>query len=136
MATFDTNVVLRVLYLDDDVEQAERAGRAWRTELAGEGAHVPTIVLVEVAWVLTRRAKADRSAVARVLRTLCDTEGVTIEHEDRVRRALIRYAAGPADFSDYLILEAARDAGALPVITFDERFVREAEVEVPRAGEP
>lgn len=33
METFDTNVVLRLVYRDD-VEQAERAQRAWETALA------------------------------------------------------------------------------------------------------
>ena len=41
-----------------------------------------------------------------------------------------RFEHGPADFSDYLILELAQQTGALPVRTFDERFAREADVEL------
>ena len=39
-----------------------------------------------------------------------------------VSAALDQYETGPADLSDYLILESARRASALPVRTFDERL--------------
>jgi predicted nucleic-acid-binding protein len=113
METFDTNVVLRLIYRDDP-EQAERASRAWRG--------------VELAWVLRVAAKFERAAIAAALGALCDSEGVTVDEERRVRRALVLYETGPADFSDYLLLEAAREIGALPVVTFDQRFAKEADV--------
>jgi predicted nucleic-acid-binding protein len=84
-----------------------------------------TVVLVELAWVLRVAAKFDRSAIAAALESLCNAQGVSVEEEQRVRRAIARFKVGAADFSDCLILEAARDAGALPVSTFDERFARE-----------
>ncbi len=135
MATFDTNVVLRVLH-EDDAEQHQRARRRWERALAQGGIFLPAVVLTELAWVLRVSVKRDRASIAGSLRDLCDTEGVTIEHEDRVRRALARYETGAADFSDYLILEAGRDAGALPVVTFDERFGRDGEVEIPNGSTP
>ncbi len=55
---------------------------------------------------------------------------MTVEHDTIVRRALAAYEAGSADFSDYFILESSRDAGALPVVTFDERFARHSDVEL------
>jgi predicted nucleic-acid-binding protein len=59
---------------------------------------------------------------------------VTVEHEAIVRRALEAFEAGTADFSDYFILESSRDAGASPVLTFDENFARASGVElVPKA---
>ncbi|CAK0781582.1 hypothetical protein CCP4SC76_7890001 [Gammaproteobacteria bacterium] len=56
------------------------------------------------------------------------TDGLTIEDKSSVYAALDAYANGRADFSDYLILESARAARALPVYTFDRRFARHAEV--------
>ncbi len=56
-------------------------------------------------------------------------DGVTIEDEAEVRRALALYEEGDADFSDFVILESARQAGALPVRTFDRRFGRASGVE-------
>ena len=58
------------------------------------------------------------------------TAGVTVEHEACVRRAITDFEAGPADFSDYFIRESSREASALPVLTFDERFARSRDVEL------
>ena len=52
-----------------------------------------------------------------------------VEDESLVLAALDAYARGIADFSDYLILETARCASALPVHTFDRRFAREPGVQ-------
>ena len=58
-------------------------------------------------------------------RRLVDSRGVTVEHETIVRRAIDSFAAGTADFSDHVILESSRQASALPVLTFDQRFARD-----------
>ena len=52
-------------------------------------------------------------------RRLVSAEGVIAEDEAAVLRALVAFEAGPADFSDYLILDTARRAEALPLWTFD-----------------
>lgn len=133
METFDTNVVVRTL-IKDDPEQCERAARAWRDAVARGGVFVPATVLIEVAWVLRGAGKLDRATIGSAIRHLIDSEGVTIEHDALVRRAVARFEQGPADFSDYIILESSRFAGALPVLTFDARFARDADVRLLTAG--
>lgn len=86
--------------------------------------------MVELAWVLRVACKQDRATIAAALRRLADSEGVTIEHDAMVRRAIAAFEVGPADFSDYFIRESAREASALPVLTFDERFARGADIEL------
>jgi predicted nucleic-acid-binding protein len=127
METFDTNVVLRTIY-SDDAAQADRATRAWKTAIAGSGVFLTTTVLVELAWVLRGAVKLPRESIVAALKRLCDIEGVTVEDAPRVRRALDRFEQGPAGFADYLILESAHDASALPVVTFDDRFARSTDV--------
>jgi len=129
METFDTNVVLRIVYQDDPV-QADRASSAWQAAVASGGIFLTTVVLVELTWVLRVAAKFDRAAIVAALVSLCDAEGVSVEEAHRVRRAIARFKVGAADFSDCLILETARDAAALPVSTFDERFAREPDVQL------
>jgi len=129
MTAFDTNVAVRLL-VEDDPAQCERAERAFRRAVADGGVFFPAIVLVEVAWVLRVACKQDRATIAAALRKLVDTAGVTVERDAIVRRAIHEFETGPADFSDYLIREASREASALPVLTFDERFARGADVEL------
>jgi predicted nucleic-acid-binding protein len=131
--SFDTNVAVRLL-VDDDPVQCARAERAFRRAIDEGGAFFSATVLVEVAWVLRVACKLDRAAIASALRKLITATGVTVEHEEIVRRALEAFEAGTADFSDYFILESSRDAGASPVLTFDENFARASGVWlVPKA---
>jgi predicted nucleic-acid-binding protein len=129
MTSFDTNVAVRLL-VEDDPAQCDRAVRAFRRAVANGGVFFTATVLVEVAWVLRVACKQDRATIAAALRKLVDAEGVTIEHDGIVRRAIVAFEAGPADFSDYFIRESSREASALPVLTFDERFARGADVEL------
>src|SRR5450432_4233499 len=135
METFDTNVVLRVVYRDDP-GQADRACSAWQEAVASGGIFLTTVVLVELSWVLRVAAKFDRAAIAAALESLCDAQGVSVDEAQCVRRAIARFKVGAADFSDCLILETARDAAALPVSTFDERFAREPDVRLVATAIP
>jgi predicted nucleic-acid-binding protein len=128
----DTNVVVRLLVLDDE-NQCRRAEQILRRAVAAGGAWVATIVLVETAWVLRAAYKFDRATTAAALRRLLSVEGVRVEEEVAVLRGLDAFEAGPADFSDYLILEAASRAGALPLWTFDDKLAH-AEGAAPVPG--
>jgi predicted nucleic-acid-binding protein len=93
------------------------------------GAFIPELILIELVWVLARAYKFDRARVAGEVERLIATVGLAIENEDIVIAALGAFREGTADFSDHVVLEHARRAGATPVRTFDERFAREADVE-------
>lgn len=129
MKAFDTNVVVRIV-VEDDEAQGRLAEAAWRDALAKGGIFLPKVVVVETAWVLRSSYRFDSAAVASTLRRLLNVEGVNAEDESEVREALARFEQGNADLSDYLILESAREADALPVRTFDRRFSREDGVEI------
>lgn len=131
MRAFDTNVVVRVLVRDDPV-QCDLARQAFSSALAAGGAFISTVVLAELAWVLTASFKLARPSVTVLLRQLVSFEGVIVEDDALVREALAAYGAGVADFSDYLIRESARSSAALPLVTFDARLSREGDVELLR----
>jgi len=48
-----------------------------------------------------------------------------------VLAALTEYEKGPADFSDYLILEGARAEGCSKLLTFDRRLLKHQACEAP-----
>ena len=73
-------------------------------------------------WVLSRVAKLDQERILSELRRLSNMEGVYLENEPVVKRAIELYANSAADFADCLVIESARHNNALPVHTFDRRF--------------
>lgn len=108
----------------DDAEQCRLAEQAFRSAVSSGGAWIASVVLVEVSWVLRVAYKFDQATIAAALRRLCATEGVRLEDAAMTELALGAYEKGPADFSDFFILESARRNGAMPLLTFDERLSR------------
>ncbi len=123
MQGVDTNVVVRLL-VEDDPQQSQQAILLWRKAIEQGGVFLSKIVLVETVWVLSVSYRFDRTTIVSVIHALLQTEGVMVECEAQVLAALNAFADGAADFSDYLILETARDHDALPVHSFDRRFAK------------
>jgi predicted nucleic-acid-binding protein len=101
----DTNVVVRLLVRDDEA-QCRRAEQLYRRAIATGGVWIPSVVIVETAWVLRVAYSFDRPAISTALKRLVRAEGVIAEDEAATLRALAAFEAGPADFSDYLVLDA------------------------------
>ncbi len=120
---FDTNVIVRLLVLDDQ-SQVQRAEAAFRGAVSAGGAWLASVVLVEVAWVLSKAYKFDRATTAGALRRLLHTSGVYVEDRATILSALTDFESGSADLADYFILCSARRADALPLFTFDEKLSR------------
>ena len=119
MNGLDTNVIVRYLVQDNPV-QAGIATRIFEKRLsADERGFVSAVTLCEVVWVLKRGYKRPKPELCAVVRALLEADELEIEHRDLVWRALSAYQSGAADFSDYLIGERARVAGAKTTLTFD-----------------
>ncbi len=125
MIALDTNVVVRYL-MQDDVDQSARAA-AFIDGAAdsGDTMYVPLVVLCEVAWVLRRAYRLDKADLIAALSGVLRAASFEVEAADAAYRALRRYAAGAADFADYVIVERANDAGCVGVATFDAKLLRE-----------
>ncbi len=118
MISLDTNVVVRFITRDDEV-QAQQA----RTIILTGPVLVLTSVLMETEWVLRKSYKLTPERIHEVLSEMCGLDSVSIENEDVVRRALDAYALG-MDFADSLHLSGS--AGATAFATFDKDMMRRA----------
>ncbi len=114
MRAIDTNLLVRLL-LRDDAAQVEAA-----EAFIESGAWISHVVLAEAMWVI-RRSHRDDAAIIRAVEMLLRHEHFTIQEPDVVVEALVEYRRRPAlRFSDCLILATARNAGHLPLGTFDK----------------
>ncbi|GGD29945.1 PIN domain-containing protein [Sinisalibacter lacisalsi] len=135
MIALDTNVLVRFLTRDDP-DQGRLA-----TDLIGglteqEPGFVARDVLVELVWVLERSYRYERAAIARVLEGLLSASELDIEEGDNVGAILQLYEAKGFGFSDLMIRQAARRAGADGLKTFDKKAARLDGVEWIGSGQP
>lgn len=131
MIALDTNVVVRLL-VDDDAAQCQRARRfVEAVEAADEMLWLSDVVLCETVWVLESCYRLPREAIARALARLIRARQIMIASSDQVAAALVRYAEGPADFADYVILEQSKAAGCEKLVTFDRELLT-----LPGVSEP
>lgn len=117
MIAFDTNLVVRIA-VGDDPAQKTRALKLLETNTV----LIPKTVLLETEWVLRSRYELVPRDILTFLTYLAESEGVVMEDEDTVRKALEYYSLG-SDFVDAMHLASAADA---PLYTLDQTFCRKA----------
>jgi predicted nucleic-acid-binding protein len=135
MIALDTNVLVRFL-TQDDPDQGRRA-----TDLIGglteqKPGFVARDELVELVWVLERSYRYERAAIARVPEGLLSASELDIEGGDNAGAILQLYEAKGFGFSDLMIRQAARRAGADGLKTFDKKAACLDGVEWIGSGQP
>jgi len=123
MIGVDTNVLLRLLMVDDPL-QNRMAVSFFAKRSPEDPAHVSLVVLAEFAWVLVKKYKLAYPKVATAIRAMLDSSDFVIDRRDVVEWALDRYTRSKVDFSDLLIVEANRSAGCSSTVTFDRDAAR------------
>lgn len=124
MASLDTNVLVRWLVADDD-DQAAQAQRLFDAAAsAGESLFVPTTVSLELEWVLRSRYRLDKETVIAAFNALLETQGLELQSESAIERALHAYRNGSIEFADCLHVGLCGAAKRAPMLTFDVKAAR------------
>jgi predicted nucleic-acid-binding protein len=119
MHAVDTNVLVRLL-TGDDRRQAAQAEAFVRT--AGH-VWISHVVLVETIWVMESVYDKTRDEVAAAVGSLLDHQQFALQGPDVVRAALALFRSKRSvGFSDCMVLEIARQAGHVPLGTFDRQL--------------
>ena len=132
MITLDTNILARYLVrgVEDDETQREIARELVQALTPEQPGFIPREVAAELAWVLARSYQFSRDQIATTFEELLAIAGLVFEEANDVARAASRYRKDGAGFADLMILAAATRTNALPVLTFDRKMARFAEVRV------
>ena len=119
MIGLDTNVLLRYLLQDNEV-QGEKASRAIsQAAVRNESLFISLVVLCEAVWVLESAYRYRKTRLVGVLDELLETGGFEIAERDVVRTALDDYRASNADFADCLIGRTNQSQGCHHTFTFE-----------------
>ena len=119
MIGLDTNVVVRYLAQDDDVQSPIATRFITRLSRERPG-FISTVVLAEITWVLARAYKTSREDISRAVEGLLRSAELIVENTDAAYRALGLYRTSHSgEFADALIAQTAALAGASETVTFD-----------------
>lgn len=120
----DTNVLVRLVAQDDEL-QAQAVDRLLaRHAKRGELLFVPVTVVLELEWVLRSKLSQNKGQFILTLSALLTMVEFSFEAEDAVEQALADYEDGNADFGEYLHLALSRRSDALPFWTFDRKATK------------
>jgi predicted nucleic-acid-binding protein len=113
MIAIDTNVLLRYLLFDDEVQSKKAA----KLIDSSQSIYISHVVLVETIWTLKgKKYKLTPEQIDRTISALFEDSSIVMQDDDLVWRALIDYrthaVAGSKklDFSDALIGHLGRGA--------------------------
>jgi len=91
---------------------------------------VPNTVALEVEWVLRSRYQFDKATVITAFNALLEAQELEFQDEAALELALYLYRQGTADFADCMHTAICAIAGRQPLLTFDVKAARLANVEL------
>ena len=119
MLGIDTNVLVRFLVRDDDI-QFEKARKLIKREVtAGRRVFVNQLVLMETEWVLRSRYAVPKNQIIEAISGLLNATDVQFEDEPAIEEAIFIWKDSIADFADCLIGAKNRRMGCRATATFD-----------------
>ena len=124
MLGIDTNVLVRFLVQDDQV-QFERAQKLIEHESRrGSGVLISLVVLLETEWVLRSRYSLAKAEILAAFSGLLASAELRFEDEHSIEAALFAWKDSPADFADCLIGARHRALGCRATASFDARATK------------
>lgn len=125
MAALDTNILVRILVRDDELQLAATQQLFADTVRASDTLYVPITVTLELEWVLRTRFRFSKPDVMRALSELLGAVELSFQFDSALEIALALYRNGTADFSDALHLALSQSAGETPFYTFDQSAAKQ-----------
>ncbi|MEP7313647.1 MAG: type II toxin-antitoxin system VapC family toxin [Pseudomonadota bacterium] len=124
MLGLDTNVLVRYLVGDDQL-QFEKARRLIKRESGkGEPALVSLLVLLETEWLLRSQYELSKPEILSAFSALLDVADLAFEDEPSIEHALYSWKDSAADFADCLIEARNRRLGCEATATFYARAMK------------
>lgn len=121
MISLDTNVLVRFLVKDDEVQYQTVLNFLIELENKNAQAYIPLLVVLEINWVLSFRYKIARIDIIEQLLELMENPVFYFENQSKLEQVLLLAKNNSFDLSDLLIACRCQVANNLPVMTFDKK---------------
>jgi predicted nucleic-acid-binding protein len=119
MLGIDTNVLVRYLVRDDEI-QFEKARKLIKREVtAGRRVFINQLVLLETEWVLRSRYAVPKNQLIEIFSGLLNSTDVKFEDEPAIEEAIFIWKDATVGFADCLIGAKNRRLGCRVTATFD-----------------
>jgi len=120
----DTNVLVRYLAQDEQLQSAVATQLIEGNLTAGAQGFVSVVTLIEVVWVLQGCYKCTKEEVLEILGRLLRVKQLVVQDAEIVWQAVRVFKAGQADFSDCLIERMGHAHECEYTVTFDKAAVK------------
>jgi len=121
MIGIDTNVLLRLILVDDEEQFSKAKAHLSNHCTRDNPGYISVIVLSEYVWTLDRTFRFSRSDQGKAIQSLLDVENLVVEDHDLVRSALNEFKSSNVEFADCLIGRRNERARCLHTVTFDQK---------------
>ena len=119
MASLDTNILVRYLVKDDELQFALAEKLIQAVLQAGQKLYIPITVTLELEWVLRSNFGFGKDQIIGAISSLLASVELSFESEAAAEVALALYQRNKADFADCVHVALAHAAGERPLWTFD-----------------
>ena len=116
MIGIDTNIIVRLLTNDDEIQAAQAA-----KIITNDDIYISKTVLMETEWVLRYAYKLDRVSILQSFKKLLGLPNILVEQPTTIREAINWYEQG-ADFAD--ALHVASNGTVDTFVTFDQKLAK------------
>lgn len=130
MIAVDTNILVRFLVRDDEIQYQKVVHFFSDVALNNQKIYVPLLVVLETNWVLSFHYKIQRQDIIEQLLSLTEIETFCFEHHYSVQTTLKNALNNSFDLSDLLIACRCAVSQHLPVMTFDKKASRHLNFEL------
>ncbi|MCL2420381.1 MAG: type II toxin-antitoxin system VapC family toxin [Defluviitaleaceae bacterium] len=114
MKTLDTNVILRFLLRDDEVQSEKSSDIIQNNDI-----FIPNEVFVETIYVLSNVYKFPKAEIDNILQALLNEENVVFQNKDIIETAASTYISKNLDIVDCMLFAYKKCEGQ-EIETFDK----------------
>ena len=124
MKAIDTNILIRFLTGDDDLQAKKVYLIFKKAESEKNELFVPLLVVLEMIWVLESVYEVSRKEILDSIRDLLLMPILKFDHPSMLQQLIHSAQGNKYDLSDLLIAHSAKISGCETVITFDKKVAK------------